>query len=128
MTLPDGEPLSVFLFSFREYQRSAYLFANPEVACGPLALPIWALGLGGEAGEVQEHIKKHLGHGHDLDVDAVASELGDVLWYVSALASYLGLNLEDIADNNLTKLIDRYGGGFSVEKSIYRDKPIEPAV
>ena len=119
---------SDYFFSFREYQRLAYLYANPEVACGPLALPVWSLGLGGEAGEVQEHIKKHLGHGHDLDADKVATELGDVLWYVAALASALGLSLEDIANANLTKLMERYGGGFSVEKSIYRDKPIEPAV
>jgi NTP pyrophosphatase (non-canonical NTP hydrolase) len=106
-------------FTFHEYQRSAYLYANPALA-PDMALAVWSLGLGGESGEVQEHIKKHLGHGHELDVDAVATELGDVLWYVAALASALGLSLEDIANANLCKLIDRYGGGFSVEKSINR--------
>ena len=107
-------------FTFHEYQALAFGFANPDLT-PEMGLASWALGLGGEAGEVQEHIKKHIGHGHPLDVDAVAFELGDVLWYVAALASALGLSLEDIANANLTKLIDRYGGGFSVEKSINRD-------
>ena len=34
-------------------------------------------------------------------------ELGDVLWYVSAIAYYSGIELGDIATTNLNKLEDR---------------------
>ena len=34
-------------------------------------------------------------------------ELGDVLWYVSALARDLDITLEDVANANLKKLEDR---------------------
>jgi hypothetical protein len=35
-------------------------------------------------------------------------ELGDVLWYVSAVAHHLGLDLDDIATANLGKITDRW--------------------
>jgi NTP pyrophosphatase (non-canonical NTP hydrolase) len=41
----------------------------------------------------------------------MAKELGDVLWYVSQLASELGLELEQIAQGNLEKLLSRQRRG-----------------
>ena len=75
----------------------------------PHSLPLYpARGLCGEAGEVAEKIKKMLrdGCGPDANRD-IASELGDVLWYVSALASDLGWSLSSIAEMNLEKLASR---------------------
>jgi len=77
----------------------------------------FAMGLAGEAGEVVDLLKKHLGHGHDLDADKLTKELGDVLWYVSAIAQSAGLELGDIARANVEKLRKRYPDGFSVEAS-----------
>lgn len=75
-------------------------------------LAVLALGLGGEAGEAQDLIKKALGHGQVLSLDRVAEELGDLLWYVARLSTHLGLSLEAIAELNLEKLQDRYPNGF----------------
>jgi NTP pyrophosphatase (non-canonical NTP hydrolase) len=80
-------------------------------------LAVLALGLGGEAGEVQELVKKNLGHGHDLDRERVMKELGDVLWYVAGVGTHLGISLEDIAQENLAKLRKRYPDGFDPERS-----------
>jgi NTP pyrophosphatase (non-canonical NTP hydrolase) len=74
-----------------------------------------ALGLAGEAGEVAEHAKKAIrDDGGMLSGErrqAMAKELGDVLWYVSQLASELGLELEDVAQANLEKLLSRQRRG-----------------
>ena len=87
---------------------------------GNMTLPMAALGIAGEAGEVADHIKKHIGHGHPLDKQAIAKELGDVLWYVAAMANVLDFPLEKIAQMNIDKLKARYPNGFSHEASINR--------
>ena len=43
----------------------------------------------------------------DTDRDALALELGDVLWYLSEMCTRLGIRLEDVAAGNLAKLADR---------------------
>jgi NTP pyrophosphatase (non-canonical NTP hydrolase) len=74
-----------------------------------------ALGLAGEAGEVAEHAKKAIrddgGTISDERRAAMSKELGDVLWYVAQLASELGLELDNIADQNLEKLFSRQRRG-----------------
>ena len=71
-----------------------------------------ALGLCGEAGEVAEKIKKVIRDGVDYGYEEefkaeLTKELGDVLWYVAALASDLDISLNEIAENNLLKLASR---------------------
>ena len=90
---------------------------NAARTLGDADLRILALGLCGEAGEAAEIVKKHLGHGHDLDVNDLAKELGDVLWYVAALATALDVNLSQVAQANIEKLRARYPDGFSADRS-----------
>ena len=97
---------------FSEYQRFSRRTAEyPREAW--LTYP--ALGLAGEAGEVSEHAKKAIrddaGTVTDERRSAMAKELGDVLWYVSQLASELGLELDRIARDNLEKLFSRQRRG-----------------
>ena len=78
------------------------------------------LGISGEAGEVSDLIKKEICHGHPVDFDKIKKELGDVMWYVAYCATIYGLTLEDIASENIIKLIKRYPNGFTTEDSINR--------
>ena len=70
-----------------------------------------ALGLCGESGEVAEKIKKIIrdkdGVYTQEDKDEILKELGDVLFYVTALAEDLGFTLEDVAMRNVEKLMSR---------------------
>lgn len=83
-------------------------------------LAVMGLGVTGEAGEVADHIKKHVGHGHELVREHLMKELGDVLWYLAALATLLDVSLEDVAAKNIAKLQARYPNGFSEADSINR--------
>lgn len=86
-----------------------------------MRMVVAALGLAGESGEVADLVKKAVGHGHTLNKEKVAEELGDILWYIASMASALGIALSDIAHDNLEKLRKRYPDGFSSERSINRE-------
>jgi len=68
------------------------------------------LGLAGEAGSVLTTLKKLIrdGEGFDSYRDKLTDELGDVLWYISAIASHHNIDLEEIATRNLEKVKDRF--------------------
>jgi len=74
------------------------------------ALMVPLLGLAGESGSLLTEYKKWLreGDAYVLFKDQIAEELGDVLWYVTNLASKAGLTLEDVATRNLKKIHDRW--------------------
>lgn len=84
-----------------------------ELICG-------ALGLCGEAGEVCEHIKKAVFHGHEFNTEQISKELGDVMWYIALCCNALNISLSDIMQMNINKLKKRYPDGFSVQDSIKR--------
>lgn len=79
------------------------------------------LGLVGEVGEVVDLIKKWLYQGHQLDRRKISEELGDTMWYVALMADALGVSLNEVGHQNITKLLQRYPNGFEPAKSINRD-------
>jgi NTP pyrophosphatase (non-canonical NTP hydrolase) len=68
------------------------------------------LGIIGEIGSVvtQLKIKLRVGDSYVAYKKKLGEELGDVLWYVSTIATQNELNLEDIAKYNLDKIRDRF--------------------
>ena len=108
------------IYSLEGYQRDALRTAGIETQA--VKFSNFALGLSGEAGEVTDYIKKVLYHGHKLDKSVLCKELGDVMWYIAALADAAGLTLEKVARVNIDKLRARYPDGFSQEKSINREE------
>jgi NTP pyrophosphatase (non-canonical NTP hydrolase) len=102
--------------TLNDYQRFAGVTANKKLD-GKLNLAVLGLGIAGEAGEVADIIKKHVGHDHDLDLDKTIKEIGDVLWYAAVLSNALGVSLQTVAQRNIDKLRERYPEGFSVAAS-----------
>jgi NTP pyrophosphatase (non-canonical NTP hydrolase) len=68
------------------------------------------LGIIGEIGSVVTQLKIKLKDGDSYVAykNKLAEELGDVLWYISTIASQNNLLLSDIAQSNLDKIHDRF--------------------
>lgn len=91
-----------------DYQEFVDTTALAYIPDYPLVYP--ALGLAGETGEVVERIKKLSRIGPSWsseDKDYLALELGDILWYVTRIANILDLDLDDIMERNIQKLVER---------------------
>ena len=101
--------------TFKEYQEAAERTARKVPAAERFTN--FGMGLAGETGEVIDYLKKVCFHEHPLDTTKLAEELGDVLWYVATLATTAGLDLDQIAEQNIAKLRARYPNGFDVERS-----------
>lgn len=95
---------------FDDYQDRAMVTRIQPTSIDPLAM--WALGLSGEVGEFVEKVKKIFrdkgGLISDPDKEALAQELGDVLWYIAVLCDELGYNFSYIAEQNIYKLQKRH--------------------
>lgn len=104
---------------FNEYQNLAQRTANQD---DPIRLATAAMGVAGEAGELANIIKKHVSHGHLLDIAHVREEVGDVLWYLAEIASICDFTLEGVALENIYKLQLRYPDGFNTDRSQRRGK------
>ena len=65
------------------------------------------LGLVGEAGEVAEKIKKKIRDNNKITSDEIVKELGDVLFYTTALANYFLSDIGVVMEMNVAKLDDR---------------------
>ncbi|MHA4815848.1 MazG nucleotide pyrophosphohydrolase domain-containing protein [Streptomyces aculeolatus] len=94
---------------FRSYQHAAIKTLQPHApGTDPVTVPL--LGLVGEAGSVATTYKKRQrdGAGFLQGKQHLREELGDVLWYIAAVAHRLDLDLEDIAAANLEKVKDRW--------------------
>lgn len=104
--------------TFDEYQKAAKTTDLSGSTNHPITSPHFfnkLLGLVGETGEIAEKFKKiYRDKNSEFDANSKAEiekELGDVLWYISVICSYLDIKLEDVAGNNLDKLLSRKSRG-----------------
>jgi len=97
------------MMNFNEYQEKAWETAICPRKGKNISYP--ALGLGGETGEVLDKIKKIFRDENEIIIEEkkedIANEMGDVLWYLAALSKELNINLNDIAEKNISKLSSR---------------------
>lgn len=109
------EVYSIVKMNLNDYQEKAVSTAIYEGAGNNFIYP--ALGLAGEAGEIANKIKKHIRQRgtetllKESECADIAKEVGDILWYVAVLSKEIGYTLEEIADINIKKLLDRQERG-----------------
>jgi len=99
--------------NFSDYQTKSRATAKYPVIGHAVIYP--TLGLVNEAGEVAGKIKKVFrdksGEISAETREALKAELGDVLWYLAQTCTELDISLDEVAESNITKLLDRHARG-----------------
>jgi NTP pyrophosphatase (non-canonical NTP hydrolase) len=92
---------------FEDYQKRA-MDTNRLGSQDPLTVALY--GLAGETGSIHTLYKKRLRDGDRFTgfQAKVKEELGDILWYLTAIASLEGLSLQEIAVQNIEKTTSRW--------------------
>jgi len=113
-------------FSIRQYQLEAEKTDKipSKTTRGKTSVIISLLGLTGETGDLLTVFKKSLisGKRETNLTEKSTKELGDILWYISNIATKVGLNLEKIAEHNIKKVQERYNS----HSSHFFDENYEP--
>ena len=98
---------------FSDYQKKTRLTdvgVRPEHQLNP-GWVYYVLGIAGETGELVEKIKKHFrddyGEMTEEKLKEIKKEMGDCLWYHARLADVFDINFDDVAEENIKKLLDR---------------------
>jgi len=90
----------------------------------PALLLTASTGLGSESGEFQEIVKKVFFQGKPMNEETrfhAKRELGDIIWYWTNACTALGLDPNEVIEENVNKLQSRYPGGqFDVHHSEHR--------
>lgn len=99
--------------NFSDYQTRSRATAQYPSIGHPVIYPV--LGLANEAGEVAGKIKKVFrDKGGEISAEtrsALQAELGDVLWYLAQVCTELDISMDEVAESNLAKLLDRQARG-----------------
>ena len=99
--------------NFSDYQKHSRATAQYPSIGHPVIYPV--LGLANEAGEVAGKIKKVFrDKGGEISAEmrsALQAELGDVLWYLAQVCTELDISMDEVAESNLAKLLDRQARG-----------------
>lgn len=104
--------------SLKEYQELCKLSAK-KFETDEHEILTWGLGIAGEAGDVASCIKKTFAHKNDQR-QGIRENIGDTLWYAAMICNFFGWDFQEILDENIKKLKERYPEGFT-EKDAARN-------
>ncbi|NPE26426.1 nucleoside triphosphate pyrophosphohydrolase family protein [Methanococcoides sp. SA1] len=103
------------MVNVKEYQEAAEKTAR-KLSDEEKQISFWGLGVAGEAGDIASCIKKEVFHENKNMKSGIREGVGDVMWYLAMICNFYGWSLDEIMDENLCKLKERYNGeGFSLE-------------
>ena len=109
------------LSSMQMYNRMIDIEATSGGKLNMASLMTGAIGLSSEGGEFAEIVKKCIFQGKPMDDETIfhcKRELGDIMWYWISSCRALGLDPNEVIEENLNKLKARYPGGeFDVHYS-----------
>lgn len=100
--------------NFNEYQQQA-LRTCPNIGSLNDNINHMMLGLITETGEIADLHKKFFAYGKTFELNKMALELGDLMWYIACLAKYYNLDLNNVAEANINKLKLRFPDAFKAD-------------
>jgi NTP pyrophosphatase (non-canonical NTP hydrolase) len=101
-------------YAFTERFDELSQYQEDKTKINPALLLTAGMGLSAESGEFNEIIKKMFFQGKPLNAENVfhmKRELGDIMWYWVNACTALGLDPNDVINENVKKLESRYPGG-----------------
>ena len=96
------------------------LIQNPKYDIGTVINA--GFGMAGEAGEVEDMIKKWIFHEKELDEEHLKKECGDIMWYIAMMCHAFRWDLDEIMQMNIDKLKARYPEGFDTDRANNREE------
>ena len=119
VTSKESNELSEMFYATKQLESN-----NPKINMSLLLTG--GIGLSSETGEFNEIIKKCIFQGKPLNDETVfhcKRELGDIMWYWISSCRALGLDPNEVIEENVNKLKARYPGGeFDVHYSENRQE------
>jgi len=119
VTSKESNQLSEMFYAVKDLETK-----NPKINMSLLLTG--GIGLSSETGEFNEIVKKCIFQGKPLNDETVfhaKRELGDIMWYWISSCRALGLDPNEVIEENVNKLKARYPGGeFDVHYSENRQK------
>jgi len=106
VTSKESEQLSEMFYAIKDNESKSDVNMSLLLTGG--------IGLSSEAGELNEIIKKCIFQGKPLNDETVfhcKRELGDIMWYWITSCRALGLDPNEVIEENINKLKSRYPGG-----------------
>ena len=129
------------MMELKDYQEVCKKTSKKDFNSKAEEIMTWGLGISGEAGDVAgcienlEFSKKNfdiISFGnvnqskfsikktfvHDKDVrEGIRENLGDVLWYIGSICNFFDWSMQDILEENVAKLKQRFPEGFTKENA-----------
>ena len=103
----------------KEYQKLAEKTAKKDFNTKEEEIMCWGLGVTGEAADIGSCIKKTFAHKKDVK-DGIKENIGDMFWYAAMICNFFNWDMDDILNQNIEKLKQRFPEGFNYE-SVNRD-------
>jgi len=104
------------MMELKDYQEVCKKTSKKDFNSKAEEIMTWGLGISGEAGDVAGCIKKTFVHDKDVR-EGIRENLGDVLWYIGSICNFFDWSMQDILEENVAKLKQRFPEGFTKENA-----------
>ena len=103
-----------------EFIKFCKSLSNDDLADIDPAIEHAILGIGTEAGELLDVVKRRKVYHQLLDMVNIKEEAGDLLHYIARLLDACGWTFEEVLEDNVMKLQKRYPDGYSHKAGLAR--------